>query len=606
LAGSINRGDELESPVLRGGVFVGVDRTKGGMPTLRAAASSAKKMYDWAIGPAYGAMDLDAVRLLSDADGAVVTVEQVKTAVREVIGQGVDQLILYFSGHGMIINNLETWLLSDAPDDGDAAISVTRSAQAARFGVTPHVVIVSDACRTPAQELQTQSVSGASVFPNNPTEAPEKRVDVFYATAPGRAALELNTTDSQGIYTEVLHEALTGAAPEVLESGDAADGARYLWSGPLGEYLETAVAERLIALNIDRDQTPKFDVQYGKKNLRWLARVLIPAARGGVPRSPIERQFGAPPMRQPRHSRGVSWVDEAVTVTQVAEGLVQAIAGEPETSFDEHLARAQQAPAPGTKRFVDSVKALAQPFSRSGADAEVAIRVRGAQFITATSDGAVHFDGPERIEWQSFDGRHPANVLVEFDNGTTALIPALPDHITDITVHDREIVAVSFESPYGPSSKLDEIRQVRAVVAASVRQGRFRLADNGLDVARGLQVLKGEDPALAVYAAYSYYEMQAHERTQQMNDALLDQLNGYMLFDVALLAGYLNQRMPQHTVLPFVPLLVQGWELLDSLGIDELEWFERVRPMVLPSLWTVFDISARDDLMEMMRAIGPR
>jgi hypothetical protein len=64
--------------------------------------------------------------------------------------------------------------------------------------------------------------------------------------------------------------------------------------------------------------------------------------------------------------------------------------------------------------------------------------------------------------------------------------------------------------------------------------------------------------------------------------------------------------MPQHTVLPFVPLLVQGWELLDSLGIDELEWFERVRPMVLPSLWTVFDISARDDLMEMMRAIGPR
>ena len=105
------------------------------------------------------------------------------------------------------------------------------------------------------------------MFPNNPTEAPEKRVDVFYATAPGRAALELNTTDSQGIYTEVLHGALIGKAPDVLEPGESGDAARYIWSGPLGEYLETAVAERLIALHIDRDQTPKFDVQYGKKNL---------------------------------------------------------------------------------------------------------------------------------------------------------------------------------------------------------------------------------------------------------------------------------------------------------------------------------------------------
>ena len=144
------------------------------------------------------------------------------------------------------------------------------------------------------------------------------------------------------------------------------------------------------------------------------------------------------------------------------------------------------------------------------------------------------------------------------------------------------------------------------MVAASVQQGRFRLADDGRDVARNLQVLNGEDPALAVYAAYSYYEMQAHERLQQMNDALLDQLDGYTLFDVALLAGYLNQRVPRHTVVPFVPLLVQGWELLDDLGIGDMEWFERMRPMVLSSLWTVFDLSARDHLMAMMRAIGPR
>jgi len=52
--------------------------------------------------------------------------------------------------------------------------------------------------------------------------------------------------------------------------------------------------------------------------------------------------------------------------------------------------------------------------------------------------------------------------------------------------------------------------------------------------------------------------------------------------------------------------LVQGWELLDDLGIGDMEWFERMRPMVLSSLWTVFDLSARDHLMAMMRAVGPR
>ena len=423
----------------------------------------------------------------------------------------------------------------------------------------------------------------------------------------------MNTTDSQGIYTEVLHEALTGAAPDVLEAGESGDAARYIWSGPLGEYLETAVAERLIALNIDRDQTPKFDVQYGKKNLRWLARLLVATPRAGVPRSPLERKFGAPDTPQPRRSRGVSALDKAVTVNQVAEGLVKAIANEPDTPFDLQLARAKRAPAPGTKRFVDAVKALAQPFSRSGAPEEM-IRVRGAHVLAATSsDGDVYVDDSQRVRRESVDGRRPANVLVEFDNNTVALMPVLPDYITDITAHDREIVAVSFESVSGQSNKLDEIRQVRAVVAASVRRGRFRLADNGLDMARNLQVLKGEDPALAVYAAYSYYEMQAHDRTRQMNDALLDQLNGYTLYDVALLAGYLHesrsdisQWVRQHTVVPFVPLLLQGWEVLGGLGISDLGWFERMRTTVLPSLWTVFDISARDHLMEKMRAIGPR
>jgi hypothetical protein len=54
-------------PMLRGAVFIGVDQTKGGLQILRAASSSAKKMYEWAIDPDLGAMDPGAVRLISDS-----------------------------------------------------------------------------------------------------------------------------------------------------------------------------------------------------------------------------------------------------------------------------------------------------------------------------------------------------------------------------------------------------------------------------------------------------------------------------------------------------------------------------------------------------------
>ena len=139
----------------------------------------------------------------------------------------------------------------------------------------------------------------------------------------------------------------------------------------------------------------------------------------------------------------MSALDEAVTVSQVAEGLVRAIGNEPDSPFGEHLALAERAPAPGTKRFVESVKALAQPFFESGADPQAAVRVRGAQLVSATP----------------FDKGRPSNVLVEFDNHTVALMPVLPESVTEITVNDREIVAVSFERPSG--GRTDLLRYVR-------------------------------------------------------------------------------------------------------------------------------------------------
>ena len=97
----------------RAGVFIGVDRT-GQLQTLNDAAAGAERMHQWALGQ--GMSDASQAILLTDRGGKKVTPDMIFDAIKSVIdGPGVDQLLVYFAGHGVNINRSEHWLLSDAP-----------------------------------------------------------------------------------------------------------------------------------------------------------------------------------------------------------------------------------------------------------------------------------------------------------------------------------------------------------------------------------------------------------------------------------------------------------------------------------------------------------
>jgi hypothetical protein len=68
---------------------------------------------------------------------------------------------------------------------------------------------MSDECRTAACDLR-RDTSGVSVFAKYQATGREQRVEVFYTSAPGRAAAELDTVDCEGLFTRVLHDGLTG------------------------------------------------------------------------------------------------------------------------------------------------------------------------------------------------------------------------------------------------------------------------------------------------------------------------------------------------------------------------------------------------------------
>ena len=132
----------------------------------------------------------------------------------------VEQLFLYFAGHGVNIHRREYWLLSDAENDPQEAVNVTGSEDLTRYCGIPHIVFISDACRTVATTLRAQSITGSEMFPI--CEAARKPVDQFFACALGTPSSKIADADTtarefKAAYTGELLPALSGKVPSFVE-----------------------------------------------------------------------------------------------------------------------------------------------------------------------------------------------------------------------------------------------------------------------------------------------------------------------------------------------------------------------------------------------------
>ena len=261
--------------MIRAGVFIGVDQT-GGLKRLPDAAAAAHRMHEWAV--RQGMPDDTHAKLITDVRGKVRP-DQIIDAIDAIRKRtGVDQLILYFAGHGVNIRRNEKWLLTDAPTTSSAAVDVTESVEFARYGDIQHVVIISDACRVAPEGIQAGSVGGVSVFPNlDPVGGKSKPVDVFFACALGRVAAEvkdpaLAAGNYKALYTTLMLDALRGDRADVLEPGHPADEFRYVRPYRLKVYLERELPRRLKSLGLLARVNQEPDAIIVSRE-SWLARV---------------------------------------------------------------------------------------------------------------------------------------------------------------------------------------------------------------------------------------------------------------------------------------------------------------------------------------------
>src|SRR5262245_23047771 len=112
LAGAFATRSAYSQPVTsnRAAVVIGVDKV-GSLDPLRAARSGAKSVADWLKVEGFD------VKLIVD-EANPVRVSDVKAAIKPLVERGtLDQLVVYFAGHGFVKPyKAELWLLSGALD----------------------------------------------------------------------------------------------------------------------------------------------------------------------------------------------------------------------------------------------------------------------------------------------------------------------------------------------------------------------------------------------------------------------------------------------------------------------------------------------------------
>jgi hypothetical protein len=544
-------------------IIIGVNKT-GGMPVLSAAVSGAENFDLWAKSQNYETY------LFTD-DTREVSVREVKKVVRTCIDKAVyDTVIIYFAGHGFLRSpSEEIWLLSGAPDDANEAINLGLSRYLARRCGIPHIVFISDACRTAPSSVYIAGVSGSALFPNMQHSARNCDCDVFYATEMGDPSHEIRAgkdgTNYYGIYTNCLLKGLRGDVPEVIrEVNDDGESFAAVLSYELKEYLSTAVPAAAEEFSITLVQNP--DAEVTSRSPKYLSR---------VKKRPKRQSFDIPEIDGMHFRLSLDY--------------------KPIVPIDASRIRAQE-----RIRNVEKLIAAGQELAPS---IITGFNVIGGEakplFIHAINRRKL---SPNESK-QQFNVRSDrgSTMLLSTKSGITPLA-VLPGFVGNVLIDHGKVVNVNYLP--GVFSKrradakrlLEEVGRRRALIASNARFGKFELlasVDNIIGDAGFLRYYKALDPTLGLYAAYAYLQANDLEDIRSVYE-YMDREKEPILYDVDLLARLEGQRpnsnqfkvRPWHRA-PFCPLLTQGWSYLELVKEEE-EHLRALKRQLVPGLWTTF------------------
>ena len=562
----------------RAAICIGVNRA-GSMIPLNAAVQGAEDFAGWA--ESQGCV----TTVIVDRTGPVALVD-IFDAVKVCVDAHVyDQLIIYFSGHGILTApGTEYWLLSRAPENAAESVNLTRSIEDARNSGIPHVVFISDACRSSVNGPPLSGVTGGPIFPNAAYNPSRGEIDVFYATRPGNPAWELPLQDAAGEYRGIFTESLLGAVkmPEqdlVEEIAGNPGPLSVIASRKLKPILESIVPAGAAQHDVRIRQTP--EVQVGTALPKYFASVNVASIQRrppGIPRAPQATTLG---------------VETALSALRPVETVME-----------------QQSRPPRDVVLADQlgltaeVEQLRKARGRAHFETHTGFTLHGAVPLPATAPGWT-VDSPEADQdiwhWRFHPGGGQArssSAVLPFRSAhgdRAAIIAVIPEFIGSVVVDEGgRVISVN----YVPSDnswrfaayqqRAAAIEEMKFFTAVAARHGRFEVPqDTAAKFAERIRQDKALDPVLGLYAAYAYAQAGRFEDVFDVFRYMKGDPEIPVPFDVVMLAmRYDAVTAGQAPYAPFVPMLTQGWALLADGDPMFAPIHQELRAQLIPSLWT--------------------
>lgn len=568
----------------RAAICIGVNRAEG-MTSLLAAAKGAQDFAHWAT-----AQGCD-VTLLVDEEPAEVELVRIFKAVRTVVEAGIyEQLLIYFSGHGILLApGAEYWLLSGAPQNPNEAINLLRSVEDARNAGIPHIIFISDACRSAVPGAPLNGVVGGSIFPNRAMGAQSGEMDVFFATRPGDPAWEVPEAEAtqryRGLFTDCLLKALQAPGSVLAEKLPGSTPVRsIITSRSLKPYLEKQVPLDAAAINIQLNQQPQVRVETASPKYFAVAPTTLPGKeppgyghefkyiyRGNRGKESRGGSF-LPAAGSALRPRPVNVADE-ITALKYAREVAQ-LRGYPD-----------RLPVKTDTGFV-LVGTLLKTIAAPGWEID--------HLTGRNQDPNAQYFRLKRQNQAGEAGLPPGTALLQFQGGTGALLAILPGFIGVITVEEARVLNVNYmPTPFTPryqtyEASAAEREELKARAAVDSRRGDFNPAASSTAL---LKVRDGFDPTLGLYLAYGYAQRGKYSEVATIRDWLAEDHELPTLFDIELLTAR-YQAIPDtptyFLAVPPTPLLTQGWALLTPDNPLYQPLHGRLRAHLLPSLWTTY------------------
>lgn len=572
-------------------VVIGVDKPNN-LPPLKGAISGAQSVASWLSANGFE------VKLFVDKSGPV-TISDIYKAVEELVKRGtLDQMVVYFAGHGFIGSYAEFWMLSGAPENPNEAISLRESIELARISGIPNIVFISDACRSRPDSLQAQFVRGSLIFPTRPIVGTRTVVDVFLATGIGDPSMEVSLDQSTqnfgGIYTTVFLSAYEHPDDEMVVT---LDGLRVIPNNRLKPYLEREVTRRAEALSLRR-QVP--DSQILSDDKTYISSV------SSAKTAPVKSVSSTPTFKD-------------VAAAELKDVGVRGVGDSFRFRGDEFMMMGQNS------SYLKSRDVILQAFQNNARlqrhglqDLDTGFTVTGTRIELADSNPQIHAqivsngDNNDGIGIIRVDMRNDraGSIILRFADGSGTVIAALKGYIGNIIVDHVGIANVRYVPSRSAgwiwgeyNSDPERIDRLHAAVATAARFGVFRVdLSKAEQLADTIRVGKMIDPTLGIYAAYAYADAGLERQVESVGRYLHGDL-GADIFDVAMLSRKLSGHSPKDDkggegTVPFCPMLSQGWGYLRVRNVRVTPEIDKAQDHLRPSLWTTFDSKGVELLVE--------